>query len=161
MSYISFRMVLAPKYTFIGGYIQPEGARYSCPSMFANITKLIEDSHAKGLIPYLGDDFNSHLGDINLLIPGSSWKYLKNVDSVTNRHGRTFFKDMRITADIKPINCLKHKQILVDGNSQIDFVLTDSHGRQNIEKSIFSGMTGIFPTIYPIYSYLPGNYFRL
>ena len=90
--------------------------------------------HAKGLIPYLGGDFNSRLGDINLLLPGSSWKHLKNVDSVTNMRGRTFFKDMRITADIKPINCLKYKQILVEndfsfvdvsGKSQIDFVLTD------------------------------------
>ena len=84
--FISFRIDLAPKYVFIGVYIQPEGARYFCPSMFSSLTKFIEVTIAKGYIPYVGGDLNSRVEDINLLVPDNTWIYDKKVDPVTNTH---------------------------------------------------------------------------
>ena len=98
--FISFRIVLAPKYVFIGVYIQPEGARYFCQNMFSSLTKFIVVTIAKGYIPYVGGDLNSRVGNINLLVPDNTWLYDKNVHPVINTHGRTFVKDMCITTGI-------------------------------------------------------------
>ena len=64
-SYISFRLDIAPRYVFIGAYIQPEGARNFKVNMFADVGAILSDCKEKGLIPYIGGDFNSRPGDFN------------------------------------------------------------------------------------------------
>ena len=58
-SYISFRLDIAPKYIFIGVYIQPEGARSFDVSMFADVGAMLSDCREKGLTPFIGGDFNT------------------------------------------------------------------------------------------------------
>ena len=141
--YISLRVDLFPKLVFIGAYIQPEGGRYFDPTMFSDVANITETARRKGLIPYVGGDFNSRLGDLNEFRTDCSWKYEPNIDSVVNKHGKTLFKDMCTAADINPINGVKYKKrrfdneytfIRANGKSQIDFVLTDGAGRMKVRK---------------------------
>ena len=62
VSHISFRIDTFPKFVFIGVYIQPEGVRYFTESMFSDVARTIIDCHEKGLIPFIGGDFNSRAG---------------------------------------------------------------------------------------------------
>ena len=93
-SFISFRLDIAPQYIFIGVYIQPEGARSFNLNMFADVGALLAECKEKGLTPYVGGDFNSRPGDLNVLDDDDTWKYEPNVDNNTNKHGRRFFKDL-------------------------------------------------------------------
>ena len=109
--------------------------------MFADVGAMLAECKEKGLIPYIGGDFNSRPGDLNDLDEDSTWKYEPNVDISTNKHGRTFFKDICYVGNVKPINALKfcHKEfdndftfIRSNGKSQIDFCLTNPAGRRHI-----------------------------
>ena len=111
--------------------------------MFSNIVTLIDKAHTNGLIPFIGGDFNSRVGDMNTAFQGCTWKYHANTDKHTNKHGRTFFKDMCSSVEIYPINGLKYKKKPFannitfhggNGNSQIDFVLSNNSGKKLIEK---------------------------
>ena len=92
--YISFRLRLVPNFVFIGVYVQPEGARNFDVHMFAEVGALLADCDQKGLIPYVGGDFNSRPGDLHLINTDTTWTYVKNIDSKTNKHGRTLFRDL-------------------------------------------------------------------
>ena len=142
-SYISFRLDIAPKYVFIGAYIQPEGARHFKTNMFADVGALLAEYKEKGLIPFIGGDFNSRLGDFNTFVDDESWKYAKNVDDNTNNHGRTLFKDICVVGNVKPINGMKFNRktfmneftfLRSNGKSQIDFCLTNEYGRRQINR---------------------------
>jgi hypothetical protein len=70
------------------------------------------------------------------------WKYVENVDKNTNGHGRTFFKDLCVVGNVKPINGLKFSQktfkndftfLRSNGRSQIDFCLTNQIGRRKVK----------------------------
>ena len=98
--------------------------------------------HDSGCIPYIGGDLNSRVGNFAML-KSSSWQYVDNVDVKTNKHGRTFFKDLCYACNVMPINGLRYKNLKIDndftyvggnGSSQIDFALTDIRGRSNINK---------------------------
>ena len=142
-SFISFRLDIAPNYVFVGVYIQPEGARNFNVNMFAEVGAMLVDCKDKGLIPYIGRDFNSRPGDLNNLDnDDGKWKYAENVDKNTNGHGRTFFKDLCVVGNVKPINGLKFSQktfkndftfLRSNGRSQIDFCLTNQIGRRNVK----------------------------
>ena len=93
------------------------------------------------MIPFIGGDFNSCIGDPSSFVNSLSWTYNSNIDTITNKHGRTFFRDFCSTCDIMPINCLKYRNINIDndytfiggnGQSQIDIVLTDNRGKRDI-----------------------------
>ena len=140
-SHISFRLAVIPKFVFFGVYIQPEGARYFDATMFSSLSSDIIDTTNKGLVPIIGGDFNARAGNINdWLLGGTSWSYNENIDKTTNKHGRTFFKDLCLTAGIMPINCLAFKSNIDNkytyysgqGKSQIDFALTNLAGRRFI-----------------------------
>ena len=126
---------------FFGVYIQPDGARYFDPDMFADLASSLLECHEKGLVPYICGDFNLCIGYPNTLVYSSSWVYNENIDKITNKHGQTLFRDLCITCDAMPINCVKYinKEIANNfmyysgsGKSQIDFTLTDDQGRKNI-----------------------------
>ena len=141
-SYISFRLKLVPKIVFIGVYVQPEGARHFNIDMFAEVGALLVDCDQKGLIPYVGGDFNSRPGDFHLINTDTSWIYESNIDSNTNKHGKTLFRDLCCAGKVKPINGMKYYGRTFDNNftfirsngqSQIDFCLTNSTGRRNVK----------------------------
>ena len=70
--YVSFRLDIAPTYLFGGVYINPENSKYFTPEMFTELDSLLVRCDENDYIPYIGD-FNSRLGDFNLLC--SSWHY--------------------------------------------------------------------------------------
>ena len=141
-SHISFQLDITPGYEYFGVYIQPEGARYFNPSMFSRLASDIISSRENGMIPLIGGDFNSRIGDPSSFVNSSSWSYNINIDTITNKHGRTFFRDFCSTCDIMPINCVKFRNLDIDndftviggnGRSQIDFALTDAQGKREIQ----------------------------
>ena len=134
-----FRFDFAPTYIVGGVYIQAENSKYFSPNMFAELDSLLSRCIECDYIPFIGGDFNSRLGDLNLL--SKSWHYSKNVDVTTNIHGRTFMTDVCKRNDTYPINHLKYKCTNFGGDftyiknekkSQIDFTLTNSDGRNHI-----------------------------
>ena len=134
--YVSFRLDIAPTYLFGGVYINPENSKYFTPEMFAELDSLLVRCDENDYIPYIGGDFNSRLGDFNLLC--SSWHYESNVDRTTNSHGRIFMADICKRNNVHPLNHLKYKGVSYDGDftdyknekmSQIDLVLTNDKGK--------------------------------
>ena len=86
-------------------------------------------------------DITLHIGDPDTLVYSSSWVYNENIDKITNKHGPTLLRDLCMTCDVMPINCVKYRNKEIDNNftyhsgsskSQIDFALTDDQGRKNI-----------------------------
>ena len=141
-AYISFRLNIAPKYVFIGVYVQPEGARSFNVNMFADVGAHLAECHERGLIPFIGGDFNSRPGDLKQVNSNSMWNYEPNMDSNTNKHGKTFFRDICCAGDVKPINGMKYYRKTFDNNftfirsngkSQIDFSLTNNEGRKKLK----------------------------
>ena len=141
-AYISFRLTIFPNYVFIGVYVQPEGARHFKVNMFADVGALLAECHDKGFTPYIGGDFNSRPGDLHLINSDNTWKYESNADRNTNKHGKTFFRDICCAGNVKPINGMKYYGKTFDNNftfirsngkSQIDFCLTNSEGRRNLK----------------------------
>ena len=142
-AFISFRLDIAPRYLFVGVYIQPEGARHFDTKMFSDLGSLLIDCREKGLIPFIGGDFNSRPGELRQLGNDISWIYADNVDTKSNKHGTTYFRDLCKIGDVKPVNGLKYlgKKMENDftflrrnGKSQIDFCLTSTDGRKRIKK---------------------------
>ena len=138
-AYISFRLNLFPNIVFIGVYVQPEGARNFNLHMFAEVGALLADCNQKGLTPYVGGDFNSRPGDLHLINSDIAWTYESNIDTKTNKHGKTFFRDLCCAGKVKPINGMKYYGKTFDNNftfirsngqSQIDFCLTNATGRK-------------------------------
>ena len=89
----------------------------------------------------LGGDFNSRPGDLRQLGNNVSWHYADNIDTKTNKHGTTYFRDICKVGDIKPINGLKYLGKKMDndftfmrknGKSQIDYCLTNTDGRKKL-----------------------------
>ena len=101
-AHISFRVKQYPKYVFFGVYIQPEGARYFDASMFTELVTDLLDCQSQGLIPYIGGDFNCRIGNPSDLLRQTAI-YDTNIDEKTNKHGRTFFKDLCSLCDILPV----------------------------------------------------------
>ena len=108
---------------FIGTYIQPEGARNFNVDMYSEVAEVAGDFNAR-------PGFNDGI-----------WNYEPNKDVVTNKHGRTCFRDLCMSTDIRPVNSLKYGRRVVhndftyfggNGKSQIDFCLTDNVGKKCI-----------------------------
>ena len=140
VSYISFRIDTCPGFMFVGVYIQPEGARHFKESMFSDLSLILIECHEKGLIPFIGGDFNSRPGNLDSLGDGK-WRYNANKDTNQNQHGKTFFRDLCAACKVNPVNGMIYdkKEFQNDftfvrgrAKSQIDFVLTDDIGRRHI-----------------------------
>ena len=122
-SFISLSLDICPKYVFIGAYIK--------------------ECHDNGKVVFMGGDWNSRRGNFNLLSDDSTWIYNNNIDNIKNGHGRIFSPEICKVGKMIPINHLKYKGNVFDGNftyqsghkkRQIDFVMTDIKGRENIVK---------------------------
>ena len=142
-SFIAFSLDIFPQIVFIGVYIKPETSTYFEPSMFAELCAYVIECHERNKTVFIGGDCNSRPGDLNGILPGSTWKYDKNVDKNLNSHGKFYFQDLCTTANVMPLNHLRYKKLKFDGDftyqkankkSQIDYVLTDSEGRKLVSK---------------------------
>ena len=111
-----FRLRNVPIFVFIGVYIQLEGSRYFDPKLFAELTSFLVDCQEKRMTPIVGGDFNSRIGKPEDIDKSCHWQYNKNLDSVTNKHGRTFFRDLCRVGAVMPINCLKYGRKEIDNN---------------------------------------------
>ena len=64
--YKSFRLDYAPRFLFIGMYIQPENSLYFNESMFCDLSTMLLEPQEKKLIPILGDDMNCRFGNLKI-----------------------------------------------------------------------------------------------
>ena len=129
-SYLSFRLDHSSNTLFAGIYVQPKSSKYFNISLFSEIDALLKDCKEHNFTPLIGGDFNARIGDINMISP---WKYEKNCDSTTNKHGRLFFTDLCRHNKVYPLNHLISSNKTYHGDftyikankkSQIDFILT-------------------------------------
>ena len=140
-SLIYFRVDSCRSFMFIGVYIQPEGARYFNESLFPDLAKTLIDCNERGIVPIIGGDFNSRPGNFEIL-DDDEWKYEQNMDIRTNKHGRTFLRDLCQSCKVKPVNGLIYRNRVFHNDftffrgsakSQIDFSMTNRKGRKYIE----------------------------
>ena len=127
---------------FFGVYIQPEGARYFHESLFSELTKTLIDCNERGIIPFVGGDLNCRPGNLESL-SDDNWKYVCNKDIRSNKHGRTFLRDLSRTCNIKPVIGLIYRNKVFDNDftffrgqeakSQIDLSMMNDRGRKYIE----------------------------
>ena len=124
-----------PSIVFIGCYIQPENSNYFDPDMFSELGSFLITLREKKLIPFMGGDLNCRFGDLNMLFEDKL--YTGNVDASSNKHGRTYGRDICTMGGIFPLNHLTHRGNVFEGDftyfkgekkSQIDFVFTCNEG---------------------------------
>ena len=137
--FISFKLSNVPSYIFIGVYIPPEDSPYADPACFARLNTLLMENLRKGVIPFIGGDFNSRIGNMEDL--RNNWTYFPNCDTTVNNYGKTYFIDLCRTCKINPVNNLKYKGKYLKGDftyikgrkaSQIN-LLTNNDGLSNIQ----------------------------
>ena len=140
--FITFRLDNTPHILFGGVYIQPENSKYFKLTMFSQIDSILVDCKRYNYTPFIGGDFNSRIGDINLISP-RTWTYETNYDTVVNKHGRIYMSDLCRRNNVYPLNHLKYKGKTFHGDftyyknnkkSEIDYVLTDNTGKRFVEK---------------------------
>ena len=140
--YVSFRLNFMPSIVFIGCYIQPENSRYFEPNMFSELGSFLLSLREKKLIPFVGGDLNCRFGDLNLLQDDNGLLYDNNIDSITNKHGITYGKDICTVGDVFPVNHLIYRGKVFEGDftyfkggkkSQIDFVYSCKDGLKIIK----------------------------
>ena len=138
--FIMFRLDFAPSRMFGGVYMYHERSVYYEDRMFADVDKMLSKCNEMGIIPFIGGDFNARVGDLNSFT-GYAWKYEENCDVISNSHGRTMMKDICRRNKMYPINHLIYRKKVFAGDftfirdnnkSQIDFVITSSHGRNEV-----------------------------
>ena len=136
---LSFKLTCFPKYCFMAVYMYPEDSRNHNTEDFGILSEEIEHWLEQGIIPFIGGDFNSRMGDLNQVSEQSlKWRYNKNVDDKTNSHG-TSLTDVCHLHKVLPLNHCRYRNRIWDGKftffkagkqSQIDLCLTTQHGRQ-------------------------------
>ena len=140
--YVSFRLNFVPTLVFIGCYIQPENSKYFDPDMFSELGSFLISLREKKLAPIMGGDLNCRFGDLNQLMEGQGMLYENNADPTTNKHGRTYGKDLCTVGDIFPLNHLKYRSRVFAGDftyfkggkkSQIDFIFTNKAGLRSVK----------------------------
>ena len=139
---ISFALSVVPGVFFMGVYVYPSSSPNYQYTDFAVVANEIDYWMSKGYEPYIGGDFNSRVGDMNIIASNSlKWKYEENVDKGVNGH-KDNFNDMCEVLKILPLNhCtyLKKKfeggftYVKANKKSQIDFVITNNSGRRNVD----------------------------
>ena len=125
----------------MGVYIYPPSSSNYKDTDYSVVINEINYWMCKGYNPYIGGDFNSRIGDINLVSAKSlKWRYEVNADMKTNMN-QIHFRNMCETLKILPLNHMIYLKKIFEGGftyykanktSQIDFVLTNNSGRRNI-----------------------------
>ena len=136
---LSFSISTLPGFCFMLVYIYPYDSYNFEIGDFGILSEELSYWVNKGFIPYIGGDFNSRLGDINTLSQKIlKWRFQENVDVITNSHGRQLISICELH-NILPLNhCLyysktwqgKFTYYKAGNSSQIDFILTNRHGRK-------------------------------
>ena len=139
---LSFKLTCFPKYCFMAVYMYPEDSNNHDTADFGILSEEIDHWLEQGIIPFIGGDFNSRLGDLNQISAQSlKWIYNANIDTKTNSHG-TSLADVCQLHKILPLNHCRYRNKKWDGKftyfkagkqSQIDFCLTTQHGRQLVK----------------------------
>ena len=142
---ISFSISVFPNIFFMGVYVYPSSSNNYRETDFAIVINEANYWMTKGFHPYIGGDFNSRIGDLNVISKKSlNWRYTDNCDSGINDN-KIFFTDMCDILNILPLNHCIYLKKLFDGDftyfkankkSQIDFVLTDNVGRRNVDQFV-------------------------
>ena len=138
---ISFTLTHVPETFFMGVYIYPPASSNYSDADYAVVINEINYWTGKGFHPYIGGDFNSRVGDLNIISAESlNWRYTQNADPNVNPT-KQHFSDMCEVLKILPLNHCLYGCKEFDGGltyfkanrtSQIDFVLTDNVGRRNV-----------------------------
>ena len=91
---ISFTLSVVPDIFFMGVYIYPPSSPNFKDTDYAEVINEISYWLSKGLHPYIGGDFNSRIGDINVISSHSlKWRYAVNIDTGANTN-KTGFSNM-------------------------------------------------------------------
>ena len=140
---LSFKLGVAPNIFFMGTYMYPYDSHNYHDGDFALLSSDIEYWLCKGMIPFIGGDLNSRIGDLNAVSTKTlKWRYADNVDTCTNKHGKMLHNICELLK-ILPINHCKYYDHQFDGgftyykgnkNSQIDFVITNNDGRRLVKE---------------------------
>ena len=86
---ISFKFNFAPGIVFMGVYIYPYDSYNYDDCDFALLSSEIEYWLCKGVIPFMGGDLNSRIGDLNAFgLNSLKWNYADNVDNHLNQYGK-------------------------------------------------------------------------
>ena len=114
-------------------YIYPEDSSNFEISDFGVFASEIKYWLDKGVTPFIGGDFNSRMGDLNLFFYAMNWKYAKNVDTYMNKHG-AYFSSICDLLKLSPLNhciyCDKRFEGKFTYYTQIDFAIINSEGRR-------------------------------
>ena len=138
---LSFSFSTLPGYCFMLVYMYPLDSPNFDLNDFGILSEEISFWINKGFVPFMGGDYNSRLGDINLLSQRTlKWRYTQNLDQIMNSHGREL-ADICELQKVLPLNhCCYYDQVW-DGKytfykagkrSQIDFIFTNHEGRRRI-----------------------------
>ena len=80
---LSFSFSILPGFCFMLVYLYPRDSPNFELNDFGILSEEISFWINKGFVPYLGGDYNSRLGDINILSQRSmKWRYTQNVDLI-------------------------------------------------------------------------------
>ena len=96
----------------------------------------------QGILPYIGGDLNARLGDITSLSQKTlKWRYSKNVDTISNSHGKKI-ADLCEFYKLLPLNhCIYYSKNFrgnftyhkAGNKSQIDFLFTNCKRRKYVK----------------------------
>lgn len=138
---ISFTLSVVKKVFFMGVYIYPPTSPNYKDTDYAEVINEINYWLCKGFHPYVGGDFNSRIGNINMIsLKSLNWRYAENSDTVINLN-MIHFSNMCEVLKILPLNHCKYSHKEFDGGytyfkadkkSQIDYVMTNNAGRKNV-----------------------------
>ena len=100
----SFALSILPGFCFMLAYIYPLDSINYDLNDFGILSEEISFWLDHGFVPYMGRDYNSRLGDLNLIPQHmTKWRYALNVDEVLNSHGR-LLSDVCELHNILPLN---------------------------------------------------------
>ena len=138
---LSFSLSILPGFCFILVYMYPLDSMNYELNDFGIYSEEISYWLDYGFTPYIGGDFNSRLGNLNILSQRSlKWRYNNNFDDIVNGHGR-LLSNVSELHNILPLNHCCYYDKVFDGKftyhkagkrSQIDFVFTNQGGRKFI-----------------------------
>ena len=138
---LSFSLSEIPGFAFMVVYVYPLDSINFNLEDFGILSEEVEYWNMKGFVIYFGGDFNSRMGNMNIISTKSlKWNYAPNVDTVINHHGRQLASICELNK-VMPLNHCQYYNTIFDGrytyykagnNSQIDFVLTNKNGRKYV-----------------------------
>ncbi len=138
---LSFSISIIPGFSFMLVYMYPYDSYNFELNDFGILSEEISYWINNGFVLYMGGDYNSRLGDINIISQKTlKWRYKQNIDTTINCHGRQLAGICELHKLLPLNHCCyydkvwdgKHTYHKAGKNSQIDFVFTNQNGRKYI-----------------------------